>query len=153
DAAEELATVDDHSIDVALCVGTLEHILDKLLALKQVQRVLRVGGVFVCLTPNGDYCWYRQIAPRLGIDTRHLSTDRFLGAAELEGPPGDAGSTLGPLEHWRFTPGGAPPEGWAFLLDMLDRIGGHRGAGSLRGGIAALATGAAGARCPPPPPR
>src|SRR5947207_10687123 len=57
DAAEELSTVDDDSIDAVLCVGTLEHILDKPLALSQVRRTLRVGGVFVCLTPNGDYCW------------------------------------------------------------------------------------------------
>ena len=143
DAAEELATVDDDSIDAVLCVGTLEHILDKPLALRQVRRTLREGGVFVCLTPNGDYCWYRQLAPRLGLDTRHLSTDRFLGAAELEELLRDAGLTLRRLEHWRFIPRGDLPAGWGSVLAALDRVGEHlgqRAQGWLRGGLAILAT-------------
>jgi 2-polyprenyl-6-hydroxyphenyl methylase/3-demethylubiquinone-9 3-methyltransferase len=143
DAAEELATVDDDSIDAVLCVGTLEHILDKPLALSQVRRTLRVGGVFVCLTPNGDYYWYRQLAPRLGLDTRHLSTDRFLGAAELGELLRDAGLTLHRLEHWRFIPRGDLPDGWGLVLLALDWVGEHlgqRGQGCLRGGLAILAT-------------
>ena len=32
DAAEELATVEDGSVNVVLCVGALEHMLDKPLA-------------------------------------------------------------------------------------------------------------------------
>jgi len=143
DAAEELATVDDDSIDAALCIGTLEHILDKPLALSQVRRTLRVGGVFVCLTPNGDYCWYRHLAPALGLDTRHLSTDRFLGAGELKELVRDAGLTLQCLEHWRFIPRGDLPAGCGFVLVVLDWVGEHvgqRGQGCLRGGLAVLAT-------------
>jgi 2-polyprenyl-6-hydroxyphenyl methylase/3-demethylubiquinone-9 3-methyltransferase len=97
----------------------------------------------VCLTPNGDYCWYRQLAPRLGLDTHHLSTDRFLGAAELGELLRDAGLTLHRLEHWRFIPRGDLPDGWGLVLLALDWVGEHlgqRGQGCLRGGLAILAT-------------
>src|SRR3954452_13620839 len=83
DPAERLDTVGDGSVDAVLCVGAIEHMLDRAGALAQVRRVLAPGGIFVCLTPNGDYCWYRVLAPRLRLDTRHLSTDRFLTAGEL----------------------------------------------------------------------
>jgi SAM-dependent methyltransferase len=63
DAAETLATVEDCSVDVVLCVGVFEHLLDRWGTARQVHRVLRPGGVFVCLTPNGGYCWYRHLAP------------------------------------------------------------------------------------------
>ena len=77
DAAEELATVEDRSVDAVLYVGALEHMLDKPRAVRQVHGVLKMGSeVFLCLTPNGDYCWDRHLAPRLGLDTRHLSTNR-----------------------------------------------------------------------------
>ncbi len=67
DPAEELSTVEDTSVDVALCVGALEHMLEKAKVLRQVERVLKQGGLFVCLTPNGDYWWYTVLAPCLGI--------------------------------------------------------------------------------------
>lgn len=48
------------------------------------QRYRVSAGVFLYLTPNGGYCWYRHLAPSLGVETRHLSTDRFLTAREVE---------------------------------------------------------------------
>ena len=98
DPAEELATVGDRSVDVALAVGALEHMLDREGALRQVHRVLAPGGTFVCLTPNGSYCWYRHLAPRLGLDTRHLTTDRFLTADELRTLAVGAGLVVHRLE-------------------------------------------------------
>jgi len=56
DPAEELRTIDDASVDVVLCVGALEHMLDRGQVVRQVSRVLKSGGVFVLLTPNGRYC-------------------------------------------------------------------------------------------------
>ena len=135
DAAEELATVEDVSVDVVLCVGALEHMLDKPRAMRQVHRVLRVGAVFICLTPNGGYCWYRHLAPWLGLDTRHLSTDRFLTAREVETLIGGAGLALQRLEHWRFIPQGDLPVGWGYVLRALDWVGAHLRVGYLRGGI------------------
>ena len=139
DPAEELATVADGSVDAVLCVGALEHMLDRPRALAQVQRVLQAQGRFVCLTPNGEYCWYRALAPRLGLHTRHLSTDRFLTAAELRALIRQASMEPERLEHWRFIPKGDIPPVWGAVLHGLDWAGQVVGAGVLRGGMALLA--------------
>lgn len=136
DVAEELATIEDRSVDVVLCVGALEHMLDRPRAVSQVHRVLGPGGIFVCLTPNGGYCWYRHLAPILGLDTRHLSTDRFLTIDQLEVLIGGAGLAVEGRQHWRFIPQGDLPGGWGFVLRALDWGGGRLGIGYLRGGIA-----------------
>ncbi|MGH8909937.1 MAG: class I SAM-dependent methyltransferase [Egibacteraceae bacterium] len=136
DAAEELATIEDRSVDVVLCVGALEHMLDRPRAVSQAHRVLRPTGVFVCLTPNGGYCWYRHLAPVLGLDTRHLSTDRFLTVDELEALIGGAGLVVKGRQHWRFIPQGDMPGGLGPVLRALDWGGERLGIGCLRGGIA-----------------
>jgi 2-polyprenyl-3-methyl-5-hydroxy-6-metoxy-1,4-benzoquinol methylase len=139
DPAEELATIEDRSINVVLCVGALEHMLDKARVVRQVHRVLKPGGMFVGLTPNGDYCWYRHLAPVLGLDTRHLSTDHFLTAGELEGLLSGAGLEVVGRRHWRFVPQGDLPGGWGSVLRALDVCGERAGIGYLRGGIAVAA--------------
>ena len=53
--AETLRSVEDDVADVVLCVGAFEHMLDQRAVLKQVARVLKPSGVFVCLTANGSY--------------------------------------------------------------------------------------------------
>lgn len=138
DAAEKLATVPDGSVDVVLCVGALEHMLDRPRVLAQVQRVLKDGGRFVCLTPNGDYCWYRSLAPRLGLDTRHLSTDRFLTATQLRALVTGAGLRPERVEHWRFIPKGDIPLLCGVVLHGVDWAGRVAGAQALRGGLALL---------------
>lgn len=139
DPAEQLATVADGSVDAAICVGALEHMLDKPGALRQVKRVLRPGGVFVALTPNGDYCWYRHAAPLLRRETKHLSTDHFLTMAELDVLLGDAGLDVVARRHWSFVPQGDLPVGWGPPLRALDRLGEWASIGYLRGGIAVAA--------------
>ena len=62
DPAEELGSIEDSSIDIVLCVGALEHMLDRARVVLQVTRVLRPGGKFVLLTPQGGYCWYTLLA-------------------------------------------------------------------------------------------
>ena len=44
DPAEELSTIDDASVDVVLCVGALEHMLDLDQVIRQVSRVLKSGA-------------------------------------------------------------------------------------------------------------
>jgi SAM-dependent methyltransferase len=139
DPAEHLTTVEDRSIDVVLCVGALEHMLDRAEVCRQVYRVLRPGGRFICLTPNGGYLWYRHLAPILGLDTRHLSTDRFLTTGELKGLLSDAGLEVADLCHWRFVPRGDLPTGWAVALRALDWCGVRTRIGYLRGGTAVAA--------------
>jgi SAM-dependent methyltransferase len=139
DPAEELATIEDCSIDVVLCVGALEHMLDKEQVVGQVHRVLKPGGMFVVLTPNGGYCWYRHMAPALGVDIRHLSTDHFLTAGELERLLSGARLQIVARRYWRFVPHGDLPGGWGPILRVLDWCGERAGIGYLRGGIGVAA--------------
>jgi len=139
DPAEELATVADGSADAVLCVGALEHMLDRPRVLAQVRRVLVPGGAFVCLTPNGGWWWYRYLAPRLRLATRHLSTDRFLTAAELARLAAGAGLAVGAVETWPFVPRGDMPRLWAALFSALDPLAARLGVAGLRGGLALAA--------------
>ncbi|MDQ3905471.1 MAG: methyltransferase domain-containing protein [Actinomycetota bacterium] len=151
DPAEELATIDSSSIDVVLCVGAFEHMLEKERVLRQVHRVLRPAGRFISLTPHGGYCWYRHIAPALGIDVRHLSTDHFLTAGELRTLLHGAGLRIADCRYWRFVPRGDLPGGWAPILQALDWCGERAGIGYFRGGIAVAATRLDGAADPGQP--
>ena len=136
DPAECLATVANDTADAVLCVGALEHMPDKATVLNQVYRILKPGGAFVCLTPNGDYVWYRRLAPRLGLSVRHLSTDRFLGEAELVALLSGSGLVLDRLQPWTFIPRGDMPAGWARVLQFADGLGRLTGRTGWRGGLA-----------------
>ena len=84
DMAERLDSVADASVDVVFSVGALEHMLDKGRVVANVFRVLKPGGRFICLTPNGQYLWYRWLASLCGLETRHLSTDWYLSRGQLD---------------------------------------------------------------------
>lgn len=135
DPAERLATIGDAVADVVLCVGVLEHLSDQAAAIRQAARVLKPGGAFVGLTPNGDHVWYRWLAPLLGVATRHLSTDRFLGRRDLTGLLGAAGLRVEQLGSWTFVPRGDLPRGWAGVLGVADWAGRGLGLEMLRGGL------------------
>jgi SAM-dependent methyltransferase len=135
DPAEELRTIDDASIDVVLCVGALEHMLDRDEAVRQVSRVLKSGGVFVLLIANGSYCWYTLLAPLLGCSTRHLSTDRFLDRHEAIGLLQSADLRLIGWDFWTFIPKGDMPRWTGIVMDVLDRIGRVCRLGTCRGGL------------------
>jgi 2-polyprenyl-6-hydroxyphenyl methylase/3-demethylubiquinone-9 3-methyltransferase len=139
DPAEQLATVADASVDAVVCVGALEHMLDQEGVVGQVRRVLTPGGRFVCLTPNGGYCWYRHLAPMLGRDVRHLSTDRFLTLAALESLVAKAGLDTLASRYWTFVPRGDVPAGSAPVLTALDWCTRRTGWAYLRGGVAIAA--------------
>ena len=104
--AAERADIPDGSIDLAICIGALEHMLDKVAVAANVYKVLRAGGRFFCLSPDADYIWYRRIAPMLGLATKHLSTDRFLGRKEYEELFQQAGFRQIDVRPWTFIPGG-----------------------------------------------
>ena len=57
DNARKLETIPDASVDVVMCTGALEHILDKQAVLDAAARVLRPGGRFGCLTLNDGFLW------------------------------------------------------------------------------------------------
>ncbi|TAN47439.1 MAG: class I SAM-dependent methyltransferase [Methylococcaceae bacterium] len=135
DQAEMLAGVDSGGIDVVLCVGAFEHMLDQPAVLHQVNRILKPNGVFICLTPNGDYVWYTRLARRLGLASRHLSTDRFLTATEFASALQQAGLHAERLGYWTFIPRGDMPRPVATVLTLLDGLGRLLNRPSWRGGL------------------
>jgi SAM-dependent methyltransferase len=137
--AEELNGIADESIDLAICIGAFEHMLDKRAVLASIYRVLKIGGRFFCLTPNADYVWYRAIAPVLGFDTKHLSSDRMLTREEFSVLLDQAGFRRSRSVPWTFIPKGDVPALVALLLTMLDVIGRHARLGSFRGGLSLCA--------------
>jgi SAM-dependent methyltransferase len=139
DDGERLASLATGSVTLALCIGALEHMLDKQAVLANVHRVLAPGGRFFCLTPDGGHPWYRTIAPLLGFSTKHLSTDRFLTRADLTGLLRDAGFARANLGSWTFIPKGDMPPALGLLLDGLDAVGRVARLASLRGGLWACA--------------
>jgi ubiquinone/menaquinone biosynthesis C-methylase UbiE len=137
--AEALDGIADRSIDLAICIGAFEHMLDKRAALASIHRVLKLGGRFFCLTPDADYVWYRAIAPALGFGTRHLSSDRMLARDEFFALLDQAGFRHIRFAPWTFIPKGDVPSIVASLLTVLDAIGRQARLDSLRGGLSLCA--------------
>jgi 2-polyprenyl-6-hydroxyphenyl methylase/3-demethylubiquinone-9 3-methyltransferase len=138
--AEKLEGIADQSIDLAICIGAFEHMLDKRAVLDSIYRVLKFGGRFLCLTPNADYVWYRKIAPLLGFATKHLSSDRMLTQGEFSLLLDQIGFRHVRSAPWTFIPKGDMPALIALLLTVLDAIGRHARLDSLRGGLALCAS-------------
>jgi ubiquinone/menaquinone biosynthesis C-methylase UbiE len=139
DDAEELKGIADQSIDLAICIGAFEHMLNKRAVLDSVYRALKFGGRFFCLAPNADYVWYRTIAPLLGFATKHLSSDRMLTQDEFSVLLDQAGFRHIQSAPWTFIPKGDMPTLVSLLLTVLDAIGRHARLDSLRGGLALCA--------------
>ena len=139
DNAEELNRIEDQSIDLAICIGAFEHMLDKRAVLASIYRVLKFGGRFFCLTPRADYVWYQTIAPLLGFATKHLSSDRMLTKGEFLALLDAARFRRSRFAPWTFIPKGDIPPAAALLLTVLDAIGRHARLDSLRGGLSLCA--------------
>ena len=139
DNAEELKGIADQSVDLAICIGAFEHMLDKRAVLASIYRVLKFGGRFFCLAPHADYVWYRTIAPLLGFATKHLSSDRMLTRDEFSALLDQAGFRRIRSAPWTFIPKGDVPALVALLLTVLDAIGRHARLDSLRGGLSLCA--------------
>lgn len=135
DNGEELATLADSSVDVAVCTGAFEHMLDKRAVLAHVYRVLKPAGRFFCLTLNGRYLWYRRLAPLLGLETRHLSTDRFLTEAEFVQMLSNARFKHVRAGYWTFIPKGDMPPAIGTVLTWMDGMAKVLRLNSLRGGL------------------
>ena len=136
--AEKLKSVADQSVDLVICIGAFEHMLDKRAVLASIFRVLKSGGRFFCLTLHADYVWYR-IAPKLGVATKHLSSDRMLAREEFFALLDQTGFRRIRSAPWTFIPKGDMPAPVAFLLTALDVIGRQVRLDSLRGGLSLCA--------------
>jgi 2-polyprenyl-6-hydroxyphenyl methylase/3-demethylubiquinone-9 3-methyltransferase len=144
DDAERLEGIADQSIDLAICIGAFEHMLDKRAVLESIRRVLRSEGRFFCLTLHADYVWYRTLAPLMRFATRHLSSDHLLTHDELVRLLRQAGFRGIRLAPWTFIPKGDVPVAVASLLTLLDAVGRHARWVSFRGGLALCASKQAG---------
>jgi ubiquinone/menaquinone biosynthesis C-methylase UbiE len=139
DDSEKLNGIADQSVDLAICIGALEHMLDKQAVLASIHRALKFGGRFVCLTLHADYVWYRTLAPLLGFATKHLSSDRMLSHDDLFVLLERAGFRNIQFAPWTFVPRGDVPATLALLLTALDSIGRYARLNSLRGGLSVCA--------------
>ena len=135
DDAKRLNTIDHNTMNVVICSGALEHMVDQRKVLQQVYRVLKPGGRISFLTPNGEYIWYRRIAPRLGIQTRHYSTDRFFTKNELEKLLKETGFDQVSIKSWTFIPQGDMPRWTTGLLRVIDLLGKWIRVAGWRGGL------------------
>jgi len=135
DDGEKLGTLAEHSIDLAMCVGALEHMLNKPVVLVNAYRTLKAPGRFFCLTLNGGYFWYQALAPLLGLETKHLSTDRFLRRDELVRLLTEAGFGRIETGYWTFIPRGDMPSVLGRICQGLDSVGRILRINSLRGGL------------------
>ena len=133
DDAEELRTVADRSVDKVIGIGVLEHVLHPERMIREMRRVLRPGGRAVILTLNGQWWWYR-LADRLGVPTRHLSTDR-------RPDPMAARRTLRitgfetEIRYWRFVPEGDLPPALGRICSGLESVGRLINAPTLQSGL------------------
>src|SRR5262245_12144117 len=139
DNAEELKGIPDQSVDLVICIGAFEHMLDKRAVLASIYRVLKFGGRFFCLAPHADYVWYRTIAPLLGFSTKHLSSDRLLNREEFCALLDQAGFRSIRSGPWTFIPKGDIPALIALMLTVVDVAGRHARIDSLRGGLSVCA--------------
>ena len=95
DDAEKLKAIADESIDLAICIGALEHMLDKRAVLASTYRVLKFGGRFICLTLPADYVWYQAIVPLLGFQRPNADSRRIRLAASSDRISGHSICSLG----------------------------------------------------------
>lgn len=133
--AEELSSISKESVDLAFCVGSFEHILDKKRVLGRVCRVLKPHSRFICLTHNGGSLWNRWIAPHLGIATTHLSTDKYLNREEIDQMVRESGYESVDVGFWSFVPKGDVYFPFGIVLGMMDVLGQIFGRGLLREGL------------------
>jgi 2-polyprenyl-6-hydroxyphenyl methylase/3-demethylubiquinone-9 3-methyltransferase len=135
DNAEQLHGVADSSINVVVCIGALEHMLDKKTVAQNVFRVLKGQGQFFCMSPSGDYSWYRSIAPLFKINTKHLSSDEFITKSKIQEMLSQVGFRIEKIKHWTFIPKGDVPFFFSGFLQFLDLIGKLFRISAFRGGI------------------
>ncbi len=135
DDGQKLSTIKDNSIDVVMCIGSFEHMLDKKQVAQQIFRVLKENGRTIILTPNGDYFWYKKLAPTLGLHTKHLSSDTFMGRNELKKLFQSANFNLVKISYWTFIPRGDMNRTLANFLQLLDIVGKFLKIPVFRGGI------------------
>ncbi len=113
----------DASFDFVLSVNLLEHVPSPPTVAAEAARVLRPGGRFLAITPNGDVAWLLEVLERLHLKLPE-GPHRFLTFCELVQLQG---TIFRILEARRFI---ACPIGPPRFVRSVDRWTGHgRGLG------------------------
>ena len=139
DDGQKLSTIQDESIDVAMCIGSLEHMFDQASALTNAFRVLKPNGRFLCLTPNGNHVWYRFVAPVLRIDTLHFSSDTFVTEKRFRHMLISAGFETIEIGYWGFVPKRDMHPAVGLGLDAVGILGRFFGIRPFQGGLVGFA--------------
>jgi SAM-dependent methyltransferase len=98
----DLADLPSDTFDVVIANHSLEHVPNPILALKEMQRVLKAGGKLVLVTPIDD--WRRQRTFRPGDVDHHLFTwtPQLLGNCLVEAGFGPCDLSTRVLTHAWF---------------------------------------------------
>lgn len=105
----------DASFDGVFCINLLEHAPDPRRVAQESARILRTGGKFLAVTPNGDVEWLLDLLEKLRLKLPE-GPHSFLGYDALAGLAEDA---LRTIEHCRFL---ALPVGPWSAARRIDRI-------------------------------
>ncbi len=105
----------DASFDGVFCINLLEHAPEPELVVREAARVLRQGGRFLAVTPNGDAEWLLDLLEKLRLKLPE-GPHSFLSYDELAELAGDVFRII---EHRRFL---ALPVGPWSAARRLDRI-------------------------------
>ncbi len=100
------------SFDIVVSSEVLEHMDEPERGIKEVERVLKPGGVFVMTTPNRRWLWLVNLATRLKLRP-YEGYENFLGFTELRLIMADAG--LNVEQHFGFHP-------WPFQITFMQRL-------------------------------
>lgn len=97
------------------CVNVLEHAPDPAALVAEAARVLKPGGKFLAITPNGDVAWLLDLLERFKLKLPE-GPHRFLGFAELGAL---AGPAFNLVEHRKCLAFPAGPDNFVRWVDNL----------------------------------
>ncbi len=104
------------SFDGVYTINVLEHVPDPKALVAEVARILKPGGLFLSITPNGDVEWLLDLLERLKLKLPE-GPHKFLNFAETAALAEDAFDVVA---HQKFLAFPAGPEG---LVNCIDRLG------------------------------
>lgn len=106
----------EDAFDGIYSINVLEHAPDPTSFVAEAARILKPGGLFLAITPNGDAEWLLDLLERLKLKLPE-GPHRFLTFAETATLAGDAFAVV---EHRKFLAFPAGPEG---LVNFIDGLG------------------------------
>ncbi len=107
----------DGSFDGVYTINVLEHVPDPKALASEVARILKPGGLFLSLTPNGDAEWLLDLLERLKLKLPE-GPHKFLTYANTAALAGDMFDLV---EHRKLL---AFPAGPERLVNFIDGLGG-----------------------------